>query len=54
MSNKQIPQKQRKNQKLEDTILPQEIKENVIIDNHRDFKINHEKITKRSFYNLKY
>ena len=45
MSNKQIPQKQRKNRKLEDTVLPQEKKENVIIDNHRDFEINHEKIT---------
>ena len=42
VSNKQIPQKQ-KNRKLEESFLPQEIKKNLNIDNHRDFEINHEK-----------
>ena len=42
VSNKQIPQKQKK-RKLEENFLPQEIKKNLNIDNHRDFEINHEK-----------
>ena len=55
LDNKKITQTERKNQKLEEKIIPQEIKKkNLHIENHRDLKTSHEKVTKHSSRNLKY
>ena len=54
LDNKKITQTERKNRKLEEKLYHKIKKKNLHIDNHRDFVISHEKITKHSSSNLKY
>ena len=52
--NQKIPQKERKNRKMIEKILPQEQVENQNIESHHDLEIKHVKTTKHSSHNLKY
>ena len=55
LDNKKIPQTERKKSKIRRRKLYHKIKKkNLHIDNHRDFKNSHEKITKLSSRNLKF
>ena len=51
--DQKIPQKERKNRKMIEKVLPQEQVEKSDIESHHDLEINHVKTTKHSSHNLK-